>query len=378
MTPPARTPLRVLMTADAVGGVWTYSLALARGLGARGIGTILAVMGPRPSPAQRAAARAIDGLVLLEADYRLEWMDDAAADVEQAGAWLLALDRQYAPDIVHLNGYAHGAQEWSAPCLIVAHSCVASWWSAVKRTPLPDEGNDYLLHVHRGIAGADLVVAPTRAFGETLRHIHGVDAEVRVIPNGRDPTSFAPDFKQPFVLAAGRAWDEAKNIATLDRAAPDLRWPVFLAGPLSAPERREFAPKHLRPLGFLDETSLGEAMGRASIFVSLARYEPFGLAVLEAALSGCALVLSDIPTHRELWNECAIFVPPDDAANLVAAVNELCRNRDRLRAQGKRAWRRAQRYSVDRMVAAYAAAYAELAHRPSARRGSVRLAATSR
>ncbi len=30
-----------------------------------------------------------------------------------------------------------------------------------------------------------------------------------------------------------------------------------------------------------------------------ARYEPFGLSVLEAALSGCALVLGDIPSLRE-------------------------------------------------------------------------------
>ena len=44
------TPTRLFMTADAVGGVWTYALDLARGLQAHGIETRLAVNGPRPSP----------------------------------------------------------------------------------------------------------------------------------------------------------------------------------------------------------------------------------------------------------------------------------------------------------------------------------------
>ena len=46
--------MHVLMTTDAVGGVWTYSLTLARALGARGVGVTLAVVGPEPSAAQVA------------------------------------------------------------------------------------------------------------------------------------------------------------------------------------------------------------------------------------------------------------------------------------------------------------------------------------
>ena len=103
---------RVLMTADAVGGVWDYALQLAEGLGVRGAAVTLATMGPRPGDDQRAAARAIPSLRLLESEYRLEWADDPWDDVARAGSWLLDLEAHVQPDIVHLNGYAHG----SLPC----------------------------------------------------------------------------------------------------------------------------------------------------------------------------------------------------------------------------------------------------------------------
>ncbi|MEB3829625.1 glycosyltransferase [Phormidium sp. CCY1219] len=52
---------------------------------------------------------------------------------------------------------------------------------------------------------------------------------------------------------------------------------------------------------------------RAAIYAFPARYEPFGLSVLEAALSGCALVLGDIPRLREMWGDAAVFANPDVA-----------------------------------------------------------------
>ena len=64
------------------------------------------------------------------------------------------------------------------------------------------------------------------------------------------------------------------------------------------------------------------------VFISTARYEPFGLAVLEAAQFGCALILSDIPTFRELWNGCAIFIDPDDDVSAAKAIDILIQNPD--------------------------------------------------
>ncbi|MCL2449810.1 MAG: glycosyltransferase family 4 protein, partial [Polyangiaceae bacterium] len=204
----------VLMTADAIGGIWTYALALADGLARRGIRTTLATMGDPPRPDQRAAATAIPGLCLHESAYRLEWMDAPWNDVEAAGEWLLRLEAETRPDVVHLNGYAHGVLPWSAPHLVVAHSCVVSWWHAVHGCAPPDTYARYRSAVGAGLGQARAVVAPTRwmldslatHYGETAVQGRGVvaangaDLEHREDPRARPP-------KEPLVFAAGRMWD---------------------------------------------------------------------------------------------------------------------------------------------------------------------------
>ena len=75
-------PLRLLLVTDAVGGVWVYSLELARALKAFGIQTVLAVMGPSPSAGQREEAR---GLKLIDTGLPLDWLDTNAAELRRAG-----------------------------------------------------------------------------------------------------------------------------------------------------------------------------------------------------------------------------------------------------------------------------------------------------
>jgi glycogen(starch) synthase len=111
-------------------------------------------------------------------------------------------------------------------------------------------------------------------------------------------------------------------------------------------------------------------MARAGIFVSPARYEPFGLTVLEAALSACALVLSDIPPFRELWEDAAVFVPPDDGAALVAALRELIARPAITFRMAARARRRGLLLSAAKMVQAYLHLYAQMEAGPMGRRPS--------
>src|SRR5947207_11947823 len=79
---------RILMTTDAVGGVWTYTLQLAKSLAPCDIEITLATMGPPPTEPQREAAARIENLSLLESEYKLEWMEQPGADVAKAGRWL--------------------------------------------------------------------------------------------------------------------------------------------------------------------------------------------------------------------------------------------------------------------------------------------------
>jgi glycosyltransferase involved in cell wall biosynthesis len=181
-----------------------------------------------------------------------------------------------------------------------------------------------------------------------------------VIPNGRDPKLFRPTAKEPVVFSAGRLWDEAKNLEALERVAPRLPWPVFVAGENHHPDGGEIRPHNTRLLGRLSQRALAAWLGRSAIYALPARYEPFGLSVLEAALAGCALVLGDIPSLRETWRNRAVFVPPDDPDALEAAIVSLIEDPDRRQSLAAGARNRALEHAPERMVDGYLEAYGQL------------------
>ena len=369
-------PNIVLMTTDTVGGVWTYALELARSLGERDVQVVLAAMGEKPTRSQIEAAAAIGSLKLESRPYKLEWMQEPWEDVRAAGEWLLELEAAYEPGIIHLNGYAHGALPWSAPLLIVGHSCVWSWCHAVRGTAPGDEWTTYRHEVVRGLRAADAVAAPSHAMLAELRRHYGQFRSAGVVYNARRTDALRRLPREDFVLTAGRLWDDAKNMSTLDAAARSIDWPVFAAGPAMSPDGGEIEFDTLQLLGMLSASDLGEWMGRASIYALPARYEPFGLTALEAAHAGCALVLGDIPTFREIWQDAAVFVPVEDSEAIARAVNELARDPRRLSRMAERAARRATQFTSSRMVAAYLTIYARLrAETAAARRDRAPLAA---
>ena len=347
------------MTADTLGGVWTWALDLARALD-DDFDFVIAVMGRRMTADQQADARALGNVEVFSSDYRLEWMPEAWDDVERAGQWLLHLAEQTRPDIVHLNGYVHANLPWKAPVAVMAHSCVLSWWDAVKRAPAPREYDRYAREVRAGLRAADLVAAPSQAMIEGLERHYGPQPGARVIPNGRDAALYRRGMKEPFLFAAGRLWDEAKNIAALQEVAPSLSWPVLVAGDDMHPDGSRRSLDNLCGLGRLAPKQIARWMSRAPIYALPARYEPFGLSVLEAALSGCALVLGDISSLRENWDGAAVFVHPDDTDRLRASLEVLTRSQDLVNNLAERASERASSFTAKRMARAWRSVYAEL------------------
>jgi glycosyltransferase involved in cell wall biosynthesis len=347
---------RILMTGDTVGGVWTYTMELAEALAAHGVEVMLAALGGPPSLEQRLEACRIANLELLASDFKLEWMDDPWRDVAESGRWLLDLEELYAPDVVHLNSFGHGALAWSTPVMVTAHSCVLSWWSAVKGCAAPESWNRYRETVSETLKQADLVTAPSQHMADAVAEHYGID-NCRVIPNGRCRTRFARAVKEPLVLTAGRLWDEAKNVAAVAEIAPRLPWPVYIAGEDRHPNggRAEFPGCTM--LGRLAPQQLADWYARAAIYALPARYEPFGLSALEAAHSGCALVLGDVPSLREVWGDTALFVPPDDTAALAAAVQRLIADPAYRSRMARAACDHAGQYTPQRMAQEYLEAY---------------------
>ncbi len=353
--------MRILMTTDTVGGVWTYALELAAGLAGQGVEVDLATMGPAPSEAQRVAAGKLSNLRLHVSTFALEWMENPWGDVDRAGEWLLALEASTRPDVVHLNGYAHGDLPFAAPRIVVGHSCVLSWWRAVRGEEAPASWNVYRRRIGAGLRAAELVVAPSFAMLEALQHHYGPLDAAEVIYNGRRAERFQPTTKLPLIFSAGRLWDEAKNLATLDQAARHLPWPVYVAGDVAQPGAGAGAgTSHVTWLGRLSEEELAIRLGFAGIYILPARYEPFGLSILEAALAGCALIVGDIPSLREIWGDTAEYVAPDDAEALVRAAQRLIDDPPRRQRLAARSQCRARAFTTERMAEAYLRRYREL------------------
>jgi glycosyltransferase involved in cell wall biosynthesis len=351
--------VKVLISTDTVGGVLTYTAELALALEAQGDEVVVATMGPRLRREQRETLPAR----VHESGYRLEWMEDPWDEVAAAGRWLLALEEEERPDLVHLCSYSHAAVPFRAPKVVVAHSCVLSWWRAVHGIEAPPTWDRYREKMGAGLAAADAIVAPTHAILRELERDHDLlPGRATVIHNGT-PARPASGEKEALILGSGRFWDPAKNLAALDAAAEGLEWPVVVAGDLGGEGRA----RHAASTGVLSPPQLARLRRLASIYAAPALYEPFGLGTLEAAADRCALVLGDIPSLRELWSDAAIFVDPRDPEALREALAGLAGDRWLRSALADRAQRRAASYSIDRTASAYGRLYERITMKVKAR-----------
>ncbi|MBE0534599.1 MAG: glycosyltransferase family 4 protein [Phycisphaerae bacterium] len=352
-------PTRVLMTADTLGGVWVYALELIAALREYAVDVVLVTMGDHLSRSQTAQLAGLDNVELHETSYKLEWMNDPWRDVAACGDDLLKIESETRPDVVHINGYSHAALEFNAPVLVVGHSCVYSWSRAVRHCRPGDEWLDYFRAVRRGLGAADAVTAPTWTMLKTLQEFYGPFRSAEPIYNGRVfPFKRRP--KKPLVFSAGRLWDEAKNIGALEQAAGSLAWPICVAGQNIHPNGGVADFNNLQMLELLTQQQMALWMAAASIFAMPSRYEPFGLSALEGAICGCALVLGDIPSLREVWGATALYASPDDPDAITCQIERLIEDPHLLRLYAARAAERARFFSVDRMAAGYLRLYTDL------------------
>jgi glycosyltransferase involved in cell wall biosynthesis len=217
--------------------------------------------------------------------------------------------------------------------------------------------------VASGLAAADAVVAPSLAFAAATQREYGLRTRPAVVHNGRRRRQTRTLPQGDFVLTVGRLWDEGKNVRTLDRAAARLNAPFQAAGPTLGPNGASIELHKLTGIGQLSDARLSGLLAARPVFASAALYEPFGLSALEAAQAGCALVLSDIPTHRELWDGAALFVGANDDEGFASTIAGLLDDREERNRLGERAAAHAHCYTPERMASAMASIYAGVLER---------------
>jgi glycosyltransferase involved in cell wall biosynthesis len=85
------------------------------------------------------------------------------------------------------------------------------------------------------------------------------------------------------------------------------------------------APKGVRLLGCVEDEILPVLYSSATAFVYPSIYEGFGLPPLEAMACGCPVALSDIPAHREVCGETAIYFDPLIPEDISSKLESLLR-----------------------------------------------------
>ena len=360
----------VLITSDTVGGVWTYTQELVAGLIHAGHRVTLVSFGKLPLPHQTAWMQNLPGLDYRPTEYRLEWMEIAERDIEESKRYLELLIAEVKPDVLHFNQYCYGDLTTSIPKVVVAHSDIVSWWAAVHGCE-PDDTpwmRNYSETVSRGLRGADLVVAPSRWMLDQVSKIYLRPEAEQVIYNGRTPELLEPNEKKDdSVLSVGRVWDPAKNVSLLMQREQESR--IAIVGWEREPGREDRqrsvpTPANVSLLGPKSQVELREMYGHSGIYAATSRYEPFGLAPLEAALSRCALVMNDNPVFHELWDNAAVFFKKDDADDCARQIDQLRRDPDLRNEYGERAFHVAcEKFTASRMLEQYQHAYQELLSR---------------
>lgn len=355
--------MRILLTTDTVGGVWTFTRELSTQLLMRGHDLALVSFGRQPSDEQtewchQQVCLFGQAFRYVSSDAPLEWMSNNEAVFQQDADLLLRVADSFQPDILHSNQFCYGALDLHIPKLITAHSDVLSWADACRPRGLDESRwlRRYRELVGAGIQGAHAVATPTRWMAQALRRNYEDLTAIHAILNGR--TLQAPKRDRRLqAVSVGRIWDEAKNVAMLRGVNPGV--PIFIAGEQqhetnAAPDRLGSATM----LGHLNESALLELFSESSIYIATSIYEPFGLAPLEAALCGCAVVANDIPSLREVWLDAALYF--NDAPSLSRLLEHLKSDRHALSIARAQSMERARQLTAERMADRYEDLYSEL------------------
>jgi len=364
--------VHVLVTTDSLSGSWTYARELVTGLVTRGVRVTLVSFGEIPMPEQTSWMDHLHGLDYRPTAFRLEWMQEAEEDLAESSAYLAALVRELRPDILHLNQFCYGNLPVDVPRVVMAHGDLITWKNAVhghaindrmmnERPRRPDHTLTWYRNtVANGLAAADAVVAPSAWMLERISVSYGRPQRAEVIYPGRNPIFFNPYVsKDDCVLAVGRLVDASKQVFLLTQQPYSV--PVCIVGaehtvpvpriPIRADVKVDTEQNSVAIRGPQTEAQLRALYSRAAIYAATARYEPLGMAALEAAFSRCAIVANDIPSFREMWGDAVLYFRTNDGASLADKIRLLNSDRPMRRAYAEMAYTRArERFTTKRMI----------------------------
>ena len=266
--------------------------------------------------------------------------------------------------MLHTNQFCYGQSAVPIPRIVVAHSDVLSWAEACAPLGLPSSLwlDRYKDLVQRGLLEADVIVAPTRWMLDALTRNFTLPPSQHVIANGRTlPHEPDEEVRSVQAVTAGRMWDPSKNLGFLKSLSVNL--PIFVAGDLGNESSFSSLPRGLTRLGILSEADLLALFRKSRIYIAASIYEPFGLAPLEAALCGCAVIANNIPSFHEVWGDAALYFCTSEELN--QQLQHLSEDESFLAGRRQLSRLHAERFSAEAMTDKYLLLYDDLLARKS-------------
>lgn len=324
------------------GGIGRYVRGLARALPRAGVDVHAFAAGPRP-----------DG---IDAEYTDLGRPTGPLRYE---AWhKLRRPAIKAPgDVVHATSLAV-PPPGERPLVVTVHDLV------FLRMPEHLTARGVAFH-RRGLAlSKDATVVVPTAYGRDDLATEGFDVErIHVASHGVDPPpppTPSPE-RPPYLLFVGTleprkgVHDVLDAHAALRARHPELE--LVLSGPPGWGEPPDVDRPGVVAVGNLGDTDLDVLYRGAVALAHPARYEGFGLTLVEAMARGCPVVCTDAACLPEVTGGAATLVPVGDVDALAGALEAVLTDDDRRAAMADAGRRRAAHFTWERSAAAHRAAY---------------------
>lgn len=181
------------------------------------------------------------------------------------------------------------------------------------------------------LESAAVLLPNSRAEQAEIESRFGVRRLTVIVPNAADTSTFGPPTHpappRAGVLCVGRL-EPRKNQLALIEALRGTGIPLTLVGQTGrfsgayGRRCRRAADANVRFVGPQPPAELARFYHAARVHACVSWYETPGLASLEAALCGCALVVTPGGSTREYFGDEAAYAEPDSLASIRAAVEQ--------------------------------------------------------
>lgn len=241
----------------------------------------------------------------------------------------------------------------------------------------------FLMGLLRSVAGLNYAfadqVSPVCHYNTRWEKKFGVKPDlIKVIYNGVDKDVFTPSREQyrnkyPTVVSVARI-DPVKDQLTLIRAAaivktrfPDVRFIVY--GSVTVPEYYEQCLQLVQELDLKENfifaghtTDIPSAYRSGDVIALSSITEAFPYSVIEAMMSGKAIVATNVGGIKEALDNCGILVDPREPEQFARALITLLENPVLRYTMGEEGRQRGLNlFTIDRMLELYRHSYRRLA-----------------